>query len=88
MRQGIGQAPRRVSDLFRPNTRLWDRAKIRDWLGDDMVELAEELRLLREPKDDKLIWLGSLKGSFDLKSAYWTIAEATCNPKIEMWKRL
>lgn len=54
MRHGIDQALRRVSEFFRPNTRLWDRAKLREWLGDDMGKLAEELR---PPKDDKLIWL-------------------------------
>ncbi|XP_035547304.1 uncharacterized protein LOC118348875 [Juglans regia] len=60
----------RVSDLIIPGLKVWNEKLIRDHFGDEEAEMICSMPISKREGEDKMIWIHSNDGKFNVKSAY------------------
>ena len=55
LRPRMGMPSRRVSEFLIPRSREWNDEKLADWFGPEMGRLVAEVKIMKEPKDDRLL---------------------------------
>ncbi|KAK2420530.1 hypothetical protein QL285_031245 [Trifolium repens] len=68
-----------VSDLFIPNMKVWDKAKVESLFPLHVANNIVETPLINVIEEDKLIWRDSTNGNYSVKSGYKLLMEVTKN---------
>ena len=66
----------RVSDLFYPDTRIWDPGKLEENFYPWEAEMVSRIQVSDGSAEDLLVWPLTFDGSFSVRSAYRFLASA------------
>ncbi|KAL0000585.1 hypothetical protein SO802_014366 [Lithocarpus litseifolius] len=64
----------RVSDLFYPDTRIWDLGKLKENFYQWEAEMVSQIQVSDGSAEDLLVWPLTPDGSFSVRSAYRFLA--------------
>jgi hypothetical protein len=67
----------RVNELMIPNMKMWDKEKVESLFPMHVAKRILDIPLFDMRGDDKLVWLDSINGHYNVKSGYKLLLHVT-----------
>ncbi|XP_060964925.1 uncharacterized protein LOC133033879 [Cannabis sativa] len=74
-----------VADLMYRNTKRWNHGFLRFLFGDELGAKIGAIQIVKNGKEDFLVWKSSTSGCFSVKGAYWMAQSGRFNETNRFW---